>query len=310
MAAPVSNLIATSGRKSLLSFALPYLLIAPTLLFVLVFTLYPTVGSAVASTFKPGRTPETPATFVALQNYADLFNSEHFLGSRFVQILFNTFSFASLTIIFSVGLAFLFALLCNRQIRARGVWRFGLFHPALLPLIGAASLWAFIFADTIGLAAVVTRGLGLVNPSWLGADTVLISVSMVNIWKQASYYTIFYLAALQALPTDIYEAADLEGATYFQKLWFFTIPLLRRTTFFIIVVAGTFAVQTVEHLSALGQGGPGDTSNLLLYFIYQVLPERRNWGYVNAMTMIMVGVLLVFTMSNLLFFEGKKQEAA
>jgi sn-glycerol 3-phosphate transport system permease protein len=306
---PLAAVSVTALRKPTLSRLLPYLLIAPTLVFVVAFTLWPAAQSLLASFYKPGRGASDPATFVGLQNYLDLFNPTHFVGGRFAQVLRNTLIFALATVIISTPLSLLFAVLLNRQSRLRAWWRFSLFYPALLPFIGAASLWAFIFADVIGLANTVLATFGIGGPNWIGSPaTVLLTVTVVNIWKQSSYYTIFYLAGLQGLPRDIYEAAQIEGAGDWQQFRFLTLPLLRRTTLFILIVAFTFGFQTVEHLPALGQGGPGDSSNLLLYLIFQTIPERRNWGYVNAMTVLMVIILLAFTVSNLAVFERGKED--
>jgi len=183
------------------------------------------------------------------------------------------------------------------------------FYPALLPLIGAANIWAFLYANEIGLINTVLRSLSLPAPDWLkDPNMVLLSVTILNIWKQAGYYMIFYLAGLQGIPRDIYEAAELDGAGYFQQLFLITLPLLRRTTLFLIIVSSTFAFQTVEQLQALGQGLPADRGNLLLYFIFQNVGSRDALGYINAMTVILVGLLLIFTVSNFLFFEGRGQD--
>src|SRR5262249_33255841 len=109
----------------------------------------------------------------------------------------------------------------------------------------------------------------------------------------------------QNIPRDIYEAADLDGASGWERLRYLTLPLLHGTTFFVLIVTFTFSFQTVEQLQALGEGGPGDSSNLLLYFIYQNISSRRNWGYVNAMTVILVVVIMAFTLLNFRYFEGQ-----
>ena len=148
------------------------------------------------------------------------------------------------------------------------------------------------------------RSFGLRGANWLGdPNIVLWAVILVNIWKQTGYYMIFYLAGLQNIPRDFYEAAELDGANELQKLLRLTLPLLRRTTLFVLVIAFTFAFQTVEQLQVMGQGNPGNRSNLLLYYIFQTIPERRNWGYVNAMTVVLVLILLVFTVTQLRLFR-------
>lgn len=289
----------------------PYVLIAPTLLFVFAFTLYPAFNTVIDSLYKIPRNARDAPEFVGLQNYVDLFNPDHYIGSNFVLIIGNTLIFAFATVIVAVPLALLFALLLNRKVRWLGMWRFSLFYPALLPLIGAASLWAFLFSDTVGLINTVLRDLGGRGVNWLGdPNIVLAAVIIVNIWKQTGYFMIFYLAGLQNIPRDFYEAADLDGANELQKLLRLTLPLLRRTTLFVLVIAFTFAFQTVEQLQVLGQGNPGGRSNLLLYYIFQNIQERRNWGYVNAMTVVLVLILLVFTVTNFIFFEGKGDENA
>lgn len=295
--------------KSIWSRVFPYVLIAPTLVFVTMFTLIPAVNTVLDSLYRIPRNARDAPEFVGLQNYADLFNPNHFIGSNFVLIIGNTLVFTAATALVGIPLALLMALLVNRKMRGMAVWRFSLFYPALLPLIGAASIWAFLFSDTVGLINTVMRGLGRRGVNWLGdPNLVLFSVIVVNIWKQTGYFMIFYLAGLQNIPRDFYEAADLDGANELQKFLRLTLPLLRRTTLFILVIAVTFAFQTVEQLQVLGQGEPGQRSNLLLYYIFQSIPERRNWGYVNAMTVVLVLILLAFTVTNFVFFERKGED--
>jgi sn-glycerol 3-phosphate transport system permease protein len=192
-----------------------------------------------------------------------------------------------------------------------GLWRFSIFYPSLLPLIGAASIWAFLYSNEVGLINAVLSGLNLPTVNWLGnPDVVLWSVIVVNIWKQVGYFMIFYLAGLQGIPPDIYEAAELDGANNAQKLFTITLPLLRRTTLFVSTVAFIFAFQTVEQLQVLNFGQPANRANLILYFIFQSIGERRNQGYINAMTVILVAILLVFTVTNFYISErgGRENE--
>lgn len=295
--------------KPLLTRLTPYLLIAPTLVFVLLFTLLPAINTVRDSLYKPARMANDPAEYIGLQNYVDLFDSQHYLGSRFVPILENTLIFTFTTVVISVPLALGMAILLNRRIRLLGLWRFSVVYPALLPLIGAASIWAFLYSDSVGLINTVLRSLSIPTQNWIGnPNLVLWSVIFVNIWKQAGYYMLFYLAGLQNIPAEIYEAADLDGAGELQKLWWLTLPLLRRTTLFIVVISLTFGFQTVEQLAPLGGGLPADRGNLLLWFIFQNVGERRGTGYVNAMTVVLVLILLIFTFSNFWLFERKETE--
>ncbi len=296
-------------RKPITQLLFPYLLVAPTLILVFLFTLWPAAQSVLGSLYRPPRMATGEAEFVGLQNYIDLFDPRHYIGANFVQIVGNTLAFTLATVIVSVPLALVFALLLNRRVRGLAIWRFGLFYPTLLPLIGAASIWAFIFSDTVGLLNTILRSFGLAGQNWIGnPNLVLASVTLVNIWKQVGYFMIFYLAGLQNIPRDIYEAAEIEGATVVQQIYHLTLPLLRRTTLFIMVIAFTFGFQTVEQLQALGRGGPGVRANLILYYIFENIQERRNAGYINAMTVILVLILLVFTVTNFVVFERRNDE--
>jgi sn-glycerol 3-phosphate transport system permease protein len=255
-----------AARKPLRTRLLPYLLIAPTLLGVLLFTLMPAARTLIDSTYQPARAARDPSTFVGVENYIDLFDSSHYIGARFSQVLTNTFIFSFFSVGLSVPLGLLFAVLLNRRIRGLGFWRFSLFYPALLPVIGAASIWAFMYSSSVGLINTVLRSLGIPSVDWIGnPNLVLFSVIAVSIWKESGYYMIFFLAGLQGIPRDLYEAAQLDGAGDREQFLWLTLPLLRRTILFVLVVAFSFSFQAAEQLQALGRGEPGDRGNLLLY---------------------------------------------
>jgi len=276
------------------------------------FNVLPALRTVNDSFYKPARglnAAGRPPEFVGLQNFQDIFDDSHYMGSRFRRSFRNTIVFALATVGIGVPLGLLLALLLNRKLPLLGLWRFAVFYPSLLPLIGAASIWSFIFSDSIGLANAVLKGLGQPGLNWLGdRNLVLFSVIVVNIWKQAGYFMIFFLAGLQNIARDIYEAAALDGAGDIQQFFWLTLLLLRRSILFVVVIAFTFAFQTVEQLQALGEGGPADSANLLLYLIFQNISERRNWGYVNAMTLILISVVFAFTLGNFLLFERGETE--
>lgn len=278
---------------------LPYLLILPTFLFIATFTLWPTVSAVINSTIKPGVTVKIAPRFVGLDNFRDLFDNSTDIGQSFPRILKNTLLFVAVTVPISMALAFFLALGLNRKLRGIGLFRFAFFYPVLMPMIGAASIFAFIYADNIGLANVVAHSFALPTHPWIGdAFWTPIAIMIVALWKQSGFYMIIYLAALQSLPADVYEAADLDGASGWVKLWHITWPLLSSTTIFVLVAAATNAFQMVDQLYALGQGVPDDKSNLLLYFIFQKFNERANSGYVNAITVVLLLLLACFTVFN------------
>jgi sn-glycerol 3-phosphate transport system permease protein len=284
---------------------LPYLLILPTFAFVALFTIWPTINAAYLSFFKQrlniARFREP--TFVGLDNYIQLFQDP-----RFIQVLKNTLIYVLGTVPLSILVAFLFAWLVNRPLRGRGWVRLFLFHPTVLPMVSAATIWMFFLTPDYGLFNTALTWLGYSGPqNWTGhPNLALLAVMLVAFWKNAGYYMIFYLAGLQSLPGEIFEAAQLDGANTWQQLVHLAFPLLRRTTLFVTTIAFIGAFQTIDHIFVLTQGGPSQASSVLLYYLWQIRFEYQDVGKASAITVILIAILLVFTVSNFLISERKE----
>jgi len=243
-------------------------------------------------------------TFIGLENYVDLFTDPNFL-----QVLKNTVNYVIGTVPISIFLGFLFALLVNRNIFGKGVFRLAFFHPMVLPMVSAATIWMFFFTPSYGLLNSSLRFLGYTGPeNWTGnPNLALLSVIIVGIWKNAGYYMIFYLAGLQKLPLDVFESAQLDGANWWQILWKITFPLLKRTTVFITTIAFIDAFRTVDHIFVLTTGGPSQASTVLLFQLWQERFENQNVGLSSAITVIFILVLLIFTVTNFLISEREEK---
>jgi len=296
-------LSARATRKQLKP--LPYVLILPTAAFVALFTAWPVLLSIYQSFFRQrmniARFHEP--TFIGLGNYIDLFSDPYF-----IKVISNTLYYIIGTVPISIVLGFLFALLVNRKVRGIGFFRLAFFHPMVLPMVSAATVWLFFFTPDYGLFNTALRFLGYSGAeNWTGNPKLaLLSVIIVAIWKNSGYYMIFYLASLQNLPTDIYEAAALDGANGWQALWQITLPLLRRTTVFITIVAFIDAFRTVDHIFVLTSGGPSRSSTVLLFELWQQRFEYQDIGVSAAITVIFVIVLLAFTVTNFITSERKE----
>ncbi|RUA17865.1 MAG: sugar ABC transporter permease [Clostridia bacterium] len=286
---------------------LPYLLILPTFIFVVMFTAWPTLLSFYQSFFRQRlniakfREP----TFIGLGNYAALLHDD-----RFLLIMKNTLIFVVVTAPVSIILGFLFALLINRKIKGIGLARLAFFQPTILPMVSAATIWMFLFTPDYGLWNTFLRFFGYNGPqNWTGNQHLaLLAIIIVAIWKNAGYYMIFYLAGIQNLPTDVYEAAVLDGANGWQTLWKITFPLLRRTTLFVSTIAFIGAFQMVDHIFVLTKGGPSRASSVLLYYLWQVRFENQNVGRAAALTIILIIFLLIFTVTNFALSEQKEEK--
>jgi len=285
-------------RKS----SLPYLLILPTLVFVAIFTIWPTINSFYMSLFRQrlnlARFREP--TFIGIENFVNLFSDP-----RFIQVLNNTIIYVIGTVPLAIFLAFLFAFLVNQRIRGVGLSRLSFFHPSILPMVSAATIWMFFLTPDYGIFNEALYFLGYRGPqNWTAnPDLALISIMIVALWKNAGYYMIFYLAGMQNLPTEVFEAATLDGASTWQKLRYVTFPLLRGTTLFITTIAIIGAFQTVDQIFVLTQGGPSGASTTLLYYLWQVRFEFQDVGKASAITVVLIVLLLLFTVTNFVLSE-------
>ena len=188
----------------------------------------------------------------------------------FWKVARNNLLYALGTIPTSIALALGMALFVNGKLPGRGLVRMAYFTPTILPMIAAANIWMFFYAPQIGLFNKLLGALGFSGVNWLGDPSVALgSVIVMSVWKEAGFFMIFYLAALQAIPPELKEAADLEGTSRWSFFWRVTFPLLMPTTLFVLINALINAVRVVDHLFILTKGGPNNATNLLLYYVYE-----------------------------------------
>ncbi|NAO94441.1 sugar ABC transporter permease [Halomonas sp. Choline-3u-9] len=251
----------TNHRKMQLYGAL---LLLPAAVLLTTFAYLPTVTTVINSLFLPGFRG-APTEFVGLENYQVLFDD-----TTFWKVARNNLIYAVGTIPTSIALALGMALFVNGKLRGRGFVRMAYFTPTILPMIAAANIWMFFYAPQIGLFNKLLGMLGLSGVNWLGDPSVaLSSVIVMSVWKEAGFFMIFYLAALQSMPPELKEAADLEGTSRWSFFWRVTFPLLMPTTLFVLINALINSVRVVDHLFILTKGGPNNATNLLLYYVYE-----------------------------------------
>ncbi len=263
-----------------------WLLLTPAAILLIGFTHYPAAATLYDSFFSTG-TVVRPRHFVGLANYAAL-------GSDpiFWQVLGNNLAFAIGTIPTSMALAMLMAIWVNAKLPARALVRMSYFTPTILPMIAVANLWLFFYTPQIGLLDKLTALFGAPSHNWLGdPHTVMTCLAVMTVWKEAGFFMIFFLAALQSLPPELEEAAKIEGASR----WYFfrrvTFPLLMPTTLFVLVNATINSFKLVDHLFILTKGGPDNASNLLLYYIYQVAFSFFDTAYASTLTVVLLALL-------------------
>jgi len=241
-----------------------WLLLSPALVMLTTFAFYPTVATVWTSLFSRG-TRRRPSEFVGLENYDAIF-----ADPTFWLVLQNNLFYAAVTIPLSIAIALMMALWADAKIPARSFLRTAYFTPTVLPMIAAGNLWLFFYTPGFGVLDQIGGLFGAGSVNWLGQpETALWAVCIVTIWKEAGFFMVFYLAALQTIPPDLKEAAALEGASRLDYTLRVVLPLLMPTTLFILINALINSVKLIDHLFILTKGGPSDSSKLLLYYIWE-----------------------------------------
>jgi len=290
----------TAFRPSVQAQITGWLLLLPALALLAMFTHWPAVATAWHSFFS---TPKgsRPAVFVGLENYQLMLEDDVFW-----QALWNNFWFALGTIPTSIAIAIAMALWVNGRIAGRGFLRMAYFTPTVLPMIAVANIWLFFYTPQYGLLEQITGALGFPSHNWLGdRHTVLGATIVVAIWKEAGFFMIFYLAALQQISPTLGEAAALEGASrwqYFRRVLF---PLLMPTTLFVLINALINSVRMVDHIFVMTRGGPDNASALLLYYIYQVGFSFWDSAYAAALTVVVLTILGVTAFVKFRFLDRR-----
>lgn len=269
-----------------LSFRLALIMLVIPCSLLVTFTHYPAIQAMINSFWNNGSS-RRPSRFVGTDNYLTLIEDD-----RLMQVLFNSTIYAIGTIPLAIGLAIGMALLVNSRLPGTALMRLSFFMPTMLPMIAVANIWLFFYAPGIGLASQILEIFGLPSINFLGrTDTSLASMMFVAVWKEAGLFMIFYLAALQAVPTSLKDAARLEGASSGRVFLDIVLPLLRPTTIFVAVNALINAFRLVDHVIVMTEGGPNNSSSLLLYYIYEVTFRQRDFAYGATLTVLMVFTL-------------------
>jgi sn-glycerol 3-phosphate transport system permease protein len=263
-----------------------WLLVLPALVLIAAFTHWPAVRTLVDSLYATPR-GSRPAPFVGLAIYRDLLDDPVFW-----QALRNNAIYAAATIPVSIALALVMALAVNRALPGRALLRMGFFLPTMLPLIAVANIWLFFYTPDYGLFDQITGLFGAGRHNWLGdAATALPAMIAVAVWKEAGFFMIFYLAALQTMPPDLREAAALEGASALHYLRRVTLPLLMPTTLFVLVNAVVNAFRVIDHIVVMTRGGPDNATTLLLYYIYETGFRFWDTATAAALTIVLLALL-------------------
>ena len=282
-----------------------YSFIAPNFLGFAIFTLGPIILALVMAFMEWDGS--NPMKFVALQNFTDIFSDDRFLASLKNTIIYSIFT-VPLTLVIALGLA----ILLNQKIKGKNFFRTVAFFPYVASLVAVAAVWNMLFTPAKGgIMNQILMNVFHAQPlKWAAAsNTVMLTIIMFSVWKNMGYYMVIYLAGLQGISEDLYEAAALDGANSWNKFVHVTVPQLKPTTFFVTIMLtiNCFKVYDIVYMLAGGSNGVVNKSAMVLvYYIYE--EAFRNWklGRASASALVLFAIVLAITIVQ---FRGEKNYA-
>jgi len=292
--------VAPSPRLRFSALINGWLLLLPAAVLLATFTHYPAVATIIDSFYSTPKARRA-AVFVGADNYQAML-----ADSVFWRALSNNMVYAASVIPLTIALALAMALWVNGNIAGRPFLRLSFFTPTVLPMIAVANVWLFFYAPGYGLLDQILGLFGISSHNWLGDQhTALIALIAVAVWKDAGFFMIFYLAALQQMSPQLGEAAAIEGASR----WYFfrrvTFPLLMPTTLFVLVNAIINAFRLIDHIVVMTQGGPDNSTALLLFYIYEVGFRFWDTAYAATLTVMLLVLLAALALGQFLILDRR-----
>ncbi|MFI6257025.1 carbohydrate ABC transporter permease [Micromonospora zamorensis] len=276
----------TSRRRDQLA---GYVFIAPQMLGSIVFVILPLIlvlwyslheWNVLAGTFD----------FVGTDNYKALADDPN-LG----EVLRATGLFSVGLVVLNLGLALLLAVLLNQKLRGTIVFRTLFFSPVVVSLVAWTIVWGFLLQDNGGINGLLDT-IGVDGPNWLrGEGTAMVSVIVVQVFKNVGLNMVLFLAALQGVPGELYEAAEVDGASRMRQFWRITVPLISPTILLTSIITVVGSLQVFAQISVLTQGGPGASTTVLVYYLYQQAFQFHHFGYGATLSIVLFAIVLALT---------------
>ncbi len=280
----------------------PYLFLLPAVLLLVVFFFIPFFQTVLLS-FQDYGNDIYNATFVGLQNYIALFKNP-----VFYKVLANTFIYLLVAVPILAILPLFLAILLNQQIRGITLYKILIYLPVIVSIVVAAIAFKWLYAEQ-GILNYLVNFFGFESIGWLtDPNWALYSVILVTIWKGIGYYMMIYLAALMSVPKELYEACDIDGASFLRKHLTVTIPHIMPTIALVVTISSISAMKVFAEIYVMTKGGPLNSSKTIVYYIYERAFENLDLGYASALAVVLLLIVMVFSLVNILCFERKKYQ--
>jgi ABC-type sugar transport system permease subunit len=258
-----------------------YLYLIPGLIFLIMFTYIPILWASWLS-FNRWNMLSPKPKFGGWENFIRLWHHDVFW-----LVMKNTFFFVTISIFPTMLLALVFAILIDERLKGRVYYIYSLFYPTLIPMAAAAMLWVYIYSPNLGILNILLAKLGFPKLGWLGSSaTSLWALIIMTFWKNLGFFMLIYLAGLQNVDRELYEAAYIDGAG----------PLVGPTSLFVLVTAIILTFRVFDQIHLMTEGGPGNSSNVIVYYIFENGFKFFDWGRASSLTTILVCILLTLTL--------------
>ena len=272
-----------------------YLFILPTYIFYTIFVILPFIAVLLLSFSQYDIL--TPPKFIGLDNFIGMFKD-----SRLLTVYGNTFYFTIAAVLFNVGIGLLLAIMLNRKISntLKYLFRLAYFFPNIVSVVFISVIWSALFSKDTGIINYYIGLVGIQPVAWFSDPKMAInSIIIIDVWKNTGFAMIVFLAGLQNIPREYYEASEIDGANATQTFFRITFPLLSPTVFFNIIIFSIGALQVFDSTKIITDGGPGDSTRSLVMYIYENAFQKFQMGYSSAIAM---GFLVVIVLLTLLQF--------
>ena len=280
----------------------PYLFLLPAIALLTVFFFIPFFQTFGLSFLDYSSDIYNPK-FIGLNNYTQLFHNP-----IFYKVLWNTFIYLIGAVPFLVIFPLFLAVLINQKIRGVTLYKILIYLPVIVSIVVAAIAFKWLYAEQGILNYIVTQ-LGFEPIGWLTDTKYSIwSVIIVTIWKGIGYYMIIYLAALMRVPQELYEACDIDGASFLRKHLTVTIPHIMPTIALVSTISAISAMKVFAEIYVMTKGGPLNSSKTIVYYIYERAFENLDLGFASAMAVVLLIIVMIFSLINIFCFERKKYE--
>ena len=279
---------------------IPYLFLLPALAFLAIFFFLPFFQTILLSFYDYSKDIYAP-TFAGLENYKLLFSSK-----EFYQTIFNTFLFLILVVPVLAILPLIVAIFINQKVKGINIYKVLIYLPVVVSIVVVAIAFKWLYAQE-GILNYLVSLLGLNTIGWL-TDTkfAMLSVALVTIYKGIGYYMMIYLSALIGVPKDLYEAADVDGASEIKKHLTVTIPHIMPIIALVVTMSSISALKVFAEIYVMTKGGPLNSTKTIVYYIYERAFENLDLSMAATASVVLLAIILIFSIINITFFENKR----